>query len=74
MSHPSTKSVVLDMCQFGARWRKRTQLACINLEDVDNLHKLCGGRNGVCSRTHKNHIVLSGVFNTPNVLWTSLAQ
>ena len=65
---------VLDQCQFGAKWRKRTKVVCWHCIDTSSLCCLCSGRRGICSRTGKAHIVLSGSCNHSKKLWTSLAQ
>lgn len=64
----------LDFCQFGARWRKRTKLACWNIPDATSLLQSCSGHGGVCSRTNKHHIVLTGSDKATGKLWTKIAQ
>ena len=57
LSHaPNVNEVVLDYCQFGAPWRKRTRLILGNCDhnDIQRLCKQCVG-HGVCSRTVKPH-------------------
>ena len=66
-------SVTLDQCQFGARWRKRTRVSSWGCGDLSALDKRCSGHKGLCSRTNKYHIVLTG-RSPAGPLWTSLAQ
>jgi hypothetical protein len=73
LNAPSCQVVSVDQCQFGARWRKRTRLASWHCPIVQ-LQRLCSGRKGVCNRTDKPHIVLSGTSKERGVLWTALAQ
>ncbi len=70
---PSCTSVTVDQCGYSARWRKRTRFACWNCTDAESLGILCRGRNGICSHTHKHHIILTGK-SPSGPLWTSLAQ
>ena len=54
---------VVDQCRFGAKWRKRTRLACGNLEEQDVeifKDKLRRGAKGCCSTTGWPHWILSG--------------
>ena len=69
----SCQTISVDQCQFGARWRKRTRLAAWHCP-ILNLQQLCTGRKGLCNRTKKPHIVLSGSSKEHGVLWTALAQ
>jgi hypothetical protein len=73
LQHQTCQCITLDQCQFGSRWRKRTRLATWGCGALPRLARLCQGRGGICSRTHKPHIVLSGTSSS-GVLWTSLAQ
>ena len=61
-------------CQHGARWRKATGLAAWHASIPDNLQLTCSGHNGICSRTNKPHIVLSGADPVSKILWTSIAS
>ena len=63
-----------DMCQYGTRWRKATRLMSWHCGHDSDICLRCQGRKGVCSRTHKKHIVLAGSSNIPGKLWTTLAQ
>ena len=52
----------LDMCAFGASWRKWTRIAFWNGPSI-LAHRgplLCRGRGGLCSFTGKPHVVLAG--------------
>ena len=54
---------VVDQCSFGAKWRKRTRLACGNLEEQDlEIFKgrLCRGTSFRCSTTGQPRWILSG--------------
>ena len=63
-----------DMCQYGTRWLKPTKIISWHCGHSLDLSRLCKGRKGICSRTHKHHIVLSGSSNQSGKLWTSIAQ
>ena len=73
-SHVSSVSFVCDFCQYGARWRKRTRIQGWNVQSINHLNCICHGRKGICSRTHKYHIVLKGQDPPTRQLWTHLAQ
>lgn len=66
----------VDMCQFGAKWRKRTALVGWHCEGLHNLSLLCTGKQGNCSYTKVNQpqIVLSGHSKEHKCLWTHVAQ
>ena len=66
------KPVLLDYCQFGERWRKRTRFQTWNLEPPEN--QLCKGHRGICSRTHKSHIILKGFDKIFKQNWTHIAE
>ena len=74
IGHPSSRAFLCDFCQFGARWRKRTRIQAWFSQDSITLNQICHGRNGICSRTGKHHIVLSGQDRVSQQLWTHLAQ
>ena len=38
------------------------------------VNKLCTGRHGLCSRTGKHHIVLTGTDRNTGKLWTRIAE
>eukprot|EP00973_Karenia_brevis_P085591 11874281-Karenia_brevis.AAC.1 len=63
-----------DFCQHGTRWRKRTKVATWHLGLISDFDKQCSGRNGFCSKTKKQHIILSGQSKEHGVLWTKIAQ
>ena len=67
-------SHVLDQCQFGARWRKRTKLLAWHAPTCLDLCKTCTGKHGICSYSHKPHIILQGTCQTSKTLWTKIAQ
>ena len=61
MRHSSCITTVCDFCQFGKPWRKRTRLAGWNvISPPADLHRTCGGKCGICSRTGRRHIALEG--------------
>lgn len=65
--------VSTDFCQFGTAWRKRTGLASWNACDLSPAVRLCCGRNFLCSRTHKPHMILKG--RAPSgASWTKIAE
>ena len=65
----------LDMCAFGARWRKFTKVACWarHHPEAPQIARCCG-RQGFCSFSGKPHIVLTGVDPLSGILWTRLAE
>ena len=67
-------SAVLDQCQFGVAWRKRTRLLCGNLDmrTVAFVNRRCHAQRGYCSRTGRKHFHLEGVAPSGQK-WTSLA-
>ena len=72
-SRPSCQVVSLDQCRWGTCWRKRTRVAAWNCQGIGHLNLLCTGRNGICSRSKRHRIVLTG--RAPcGVPWTRLAQ
>ena len=52
--------VIVDFCQFGKRWRKRTRLRAWNFSILSTCERKCCGRRGICSRTLLPHIQLRG--------------
>ena len=68
------QSTTFDMCGFGTRWKKGTRIAAWNCVSLDSLSRKCSGRKGICSFSHKPHIVLSGSCAGSSKLWTSVAQ
>jgi hypothetical protein len=51
--------VDFDHCQYGSAFRKPTKLACWNI-DLGRLAKKCHCSKGICSKTQRPHIVLTG--------------
>ena len=56
----SCASAVGHLCPFGARRRKATRVAGWHVSCFDCIKKGCGGRRGICSRSGRCHIALSG--------------
>lgn len=65
---------ILDQCQVGTRWRKRTKLLFINVnwDDTVKFSRRCTGRNGICSRTGRPHLILEGNAKGGK-RWTTIA-
>ena len=63
-----------DYCQFNTPWRKITKVAAWNSCVLDALDKQCSGRNGICSRSGKHHIVLQGKPPGGSKCWTLIAE
>eukprot|EP00972_Heterocapsa_arctica_P014211 2091930-Heterocapsa_arctica.AAC.1 len=56
---------ILDMCAFGARWRKHTRIVGWNIsEGAPTVSRACSGHKGICSFIQKQHFVLEGPKNT----------
>jgi len=53
----------LDMCQYDTQWRKPTRLLVWGPSRHSFELRRCQGRAGICSRTHKPHLKLSGLAN-----------
>lgn len=71
-----TLVAVVDFCQYGTKWRKRTRLLAGNIDTDDFqrlLHRRCQGIKGVCSRTGRKHFQLTG-SNKKGIPWTRVAQ
>jgi len=68
--------LTLDMCAYGAKWRKRTGLLTSGLDEFGRaaLSRLCGGSSRCCGRTGRPHILLKGKDAVSGRNWTSLAQ
>ena len=64
--------VLLDYCQFGMRWRKRTRFQTWNIDPPEN--RLCKGHRGICSRTNRPHIILKGYDKVSKQNWTHIAE
>eukprot|EP00959_Pyramimonas_sp_CCMP1952_P279630 5846536-Pyramimonas_sp.AAC.1 len=56
----SAQKVQLHMCQYGAPWRKATSVAAWVSLLLLSLGLRCSGRKGICSRTQKPHMIVSG--------------
>ena len=67
---------IIDLCQYGASWRKPTGLLFLNYSAQAIEHFVrprCTPQHGICSKTKRKHIVLSG--NAPEgIPWTRAAQ
>ena len=48
----------VDMCAFGAPWRKATRVATCSCDDDPALHKVCAGKAGQCSWSGRPHVIL----------------
>ena len=75
MKQTNVQFVSFHMCQFGSKWRKATSILCGNIPEhmLSDLRRTCSGRGGLCSRTGKPHLVLSG-SSPSGVPWTKIAQ
>ena len=60
LQHPSCQRLTFDCCQFGAPWRKRTTVAAWGAIDLSRLQRRCSGRRGLCSRSGRPHVILTG--------------
>ena len=57
---PGVTSVCFDMCQYNAKFRKRTRVVGWNIVNINRLHRICAGKRGLCSRTNNPHWILEG--------------
>ena len=64
----------VDFCQFGTRWRKITRLVHWNCAMLSEIRSLCQGAQGMCSATHKHHVMLRGNHPVSHRLWTKIAE
>ena len=72
---PDAAVFKLDMCAFGARWRKFTKVACWARHHPEApAVARCTCRKGLCSFSDKPHIVLTGHDPVSGILWTRLAE
>ena len=62
--------VMVDYCQFGERWRKRTKVLT-TLPNASSVSRVCRGK--VCSRTKLPHFLLEG-RDPQGVFWTKRAE
>ena len=60
LQHPSCQLLTFDCCQYGAPWRKRTSVAAWNAVDLTRLRRRCAGKRGMCSRSNRPHVILTG--------------
>ena len=67
-------SSVTDYCQYNMSWRKRTRVACWNLETGSTPDKCCHGRGGICSRSNQPHTQLTDVHPSLKMPWTKVAE
>ena len=76
MTWPGVHEELIDFCQYGTAWRKRTRFIFGNVQP-ENLgrfnHRRCTGTGGFCSRTGERHFQLTGTSPT-GVPWTRIAQ
>ena len=58
---PGFVVIHFDMCRYNCAWRKPTRLLCWGAWTSSLQLKSCSGLKGICSRTHRPHVTLSGV-------------
>ncbi len=68
------QELLLDLCQYGVRWRKATRVCAWHCLASPALTLRCHAHDGLCSRTSLPHIRLSGADKVSGVLWTRRAQ
>lgn len=68
------ESRTLCMCMYGQPYKKSTRIMLGHCKDSGGLMKICSGRGGICQRTGKPHLVLSGTNPATNKPMTSSAQ
>ena len=61
LTWPKVSDVVIDMCQCGASFRKRTQLRLWHWSSDNLANRVCNPVEGLCSGTRRKHVVLSGL-------------
>ena len=66
-------SVVIDMCAFGAAWKKPTRLLTVNCSLNKFAGHICRSKSG-CSFTGLPHEILSGRSAEHKCLWTQVAS
>ena len=61
LQDPRVHVRVLDQCQYGTSWRKRTRMVLGNIDELDTLKlgHMCRGSGGWCSRGRR-HTILQG--------------
>jgi len=57
----AAREILLDFCQYGTPWRKRTKILCVHANLLP-ASKLCTGRK-TCSATGVPHVQLAGIHN-----------
>lgn len=67
-------SAVSDYCQYGMPWRKRTRVQCWSCDPAIVPCRKCSGRGGLCSRTGKPHVILTGTHPTTHTSMTKHAE
>ena len=68
------QNVLLDFCQFGTRWRKRTRFVAWNCSALNDMKVLCKPSNGLCNCSGRRHIILTGTDPVSHIKWTKLAE
>ena len=74
-SRPWVRFVQGDFCQFGSSWQKTTTFLCAHIpeDDLRRLACTCQGPPGICSRTLKPHVLLSGNWRgRPRAQWAEI--
>ena len=72
-SLPGFEEVCLDFCCFDTPWRKSTRLWSWNFP-LSCVAKRCRAKAGVCSTSHKPHLVLSGRDPVSGQVFTKMAE
>ena len=62
-----------DFCQYGMLWRKATGLLCAFVNTA-LIERRCTGCRGICSRTGRKHVQLSGTDPKTGQFLTHLAE
>ena len=68
----SAQTTDLDFCCFHTRWRKPTKVLSWGV-DLQELGKKCQPVNGLCSTSHRPHLVLEGAA-PGGMKWTKVAE
>ena len=74
IQHNAAAEYVVDYCQFGCPWRKRTRLVGLHTGQSPALCVRCTGRHGLCSRTGQQHQQSRGTNPLTGKLWTRIAE
>ena len=66
---------IADLCQFGARWKKRTRFIGINISRADfaELSRPCPGPESCCPESGVRHQTLTG-YASSGTPWTRVAK